>query len=68
MMDPQQRLLLDAAASMFAATAAATIGVEQERQQVGVYVGISSPDYSDLKKVATPIGVYSATGEHKWRT
>jgi hypothetical protein len=26
-------------------------------------VGVSSPDYADLKKAATPIGAYSATGE-----
>ena len=33
-----------------------------EQQRWGVLVGISSPDYSDIKRVHTPIGVYSATG------
>ncbi len=28
----------------------------------GVLVGISSPDYSEIKTKHTPIGVYSATG------
>jgi acyl transferase domain-containing protein len=28
----------------------------------GAFVGISTPDYSDLKKALAPLGVYSATG------
>lgn len=61
MVDPQQRLLLEAASSMLAAAAAPLQQLQQQRS-VGVFVGISNPDYADLKKSATPIGVYSATG------
>jgi acyl transferase domain-containing protein len=61
MVDPQQRLLLEAGLELTqgaeAAGAAAAAGGD-----VGCYVGISTPDYADLKKLATPIGVYSATG------
>lgn len=61
MIDPQQRLLLEATASMLSASKAAA-SHHQEQLDMGVFVGISTPDYSDLKKLATPIGVYSATG------
>lgn len=61
MVDPQQRLLLEATANML--TAAAEGPVKQQLQpDTGVFVGISTPDYSDMKKMASPIGVYSATG------
>jgi acyl transferase domain-containing protein len=61
MVDPQQRLLLEAGLQLQeAAAAAGTYG--PAAGAVGTYVGISTPDYADLKKQATPIGVYSATG------
>ena len=39
-------------------------GTSQGRlnSECGVFVGVSTPDYADLKKLHTPIGVYSATG------
>jgi acyl transferase domain-containing protein len=61
MVDPQQRLLLEAASGMLAAASAPLQQLQQQRA-VGVFIGISNPDYADLKKSATPIGVYSATG------
>jgi acyl transferase domain-containing protein len=63
MVDPQQRLLLEAASGMLAAAAVPLQQLQQQRA-VGVFIGISNPDYADLKKNATPIGVYSATGGH----
>jgi hypothetical protein len=68
MVDPQQRLLLEAAAQLVAAApgdalAAATAAAGSWVVDTGVFVGFSTPDYADLKKAATPIGVYSATGE-----
>lgn len=62
MVDPQQRLLLEATASMLAAAVDSPVKQQQQQANTGVFVGISTPDYSDIKKVATPIGVYSATG------
>jgi acyl transferase domain-containing protein len=60
MVDPQQRLLLEATASLLPAAA----GTSALDAAVGVFVGISNPDYANIKTAATPIGVYSATGEH----
>lgn len=59
MVDPQQRLLLEATASLLPAAAAALPSLAAA---IGVFVGISNPDYSNIKTAATPIGVYSATG------
>jgi acyl carrier protein len=60
MVDPQQRLLLEATAAMLAGAgsvdSAALLGA------TGVFIGISNPDYGNIKMAATPIGVYSATG------
>lgn len=58
MVDPQQRLLLEATASLLPAAAGASLLASA----VGVFVGISNPDYANIKMAATPIGVYSATG------
>lgn len=58
MVDPQQRLLLEATASMLPTAA----GAGALAAAVGVFVGISNPDYANIKTAATPIGVYSATG------
>lgn len=58
MVDPQQRLLLEATASMLPSAA----GTGALAAAVGVFVGISNPDYANIKVAATPIGVYSATG------
>jgi len=58
MVDPQQRLLLEATASLLPAAA----GTFALAAAVGVFVGISNPDYANIKMAATPIGVYSATG------
>lgn len=76
MVDPQQRLLLEAGALLLAAAPAAAKGAllaaaaadggggddAAWRAATGVFVGVSAPDYADLKKALTPIGVYSATG------
>ena len=64
MMDPQQRLLLELGwEALQGAAAAAGTAVGTSSADVGVYVGISTPDYADLKKAHSPIGVYSATGQ-----
>lgn len=62
MVDPQQRALLEAASSMLAAAAPPAQQRMIQQKDMGVFVGISNPDYSDIKKNATPISVYSATG------
>jgi acyl transferase domain-containing protein len=63
--DPQQRLLLEAGHQLLAGAAAAGALAQPglDPSATGTYVGISTPDYADLKKAAAPIGVYSATGE-----
>ncbi len=70
MMDPQQRLLMQLSWQALAAptaaaapTGAAAGGAAPGGGRVGVFVGISTPDYADLKKAHAPIGVYSATGK-----
>jgi acyl transferase domain-containing protein len=63
MVDPQQRMLLQAAAElMFASQGGTARGLDSSTSSAGVFVGISNPDYGELKKAHTPIGVYSATG------
>lgn len=62
MVDPQQRLLLEAGLELQQGAQAAGAASAAASADVGCYVGVSSPDYADLKKAATPIGVYSATG------
>lgn len=61
MVDPQQRLLLEATAALLpsAGGASALLGA------VGAFVGISNPDYANIKMSATPIGAYSATGKQQ---
>ena len=59
LMDPQQRLLLE--------TTQEALGVTQLRcsalaERVGVFVGISTPDYADMAKCHSDISAYSATG------
>lgn len=44
MVDPQQRLLLEAGAELIG-------GGGGGLSEAGVFVGISTPDYADLKKV-----------------
>lgn len=60
MVDPQQRLLLEATASLLPSAGGAS--ALAAASAVGVFVGISNPDYANIKTAATPIGVYSATG------
>lgn len=66
MVDPQQRLLLEMThESIMSYKLVACSGdadASASMEGAGVFVGISNPDYADLKKVHTPIGVYSATG------
>lgn len=65
MADPQQRLLLELSHEALAAAAGGRTdgsGGGGGSGEVGAFVGISTPDYSDIKKAHTPIGVYSATG------
>lgn len=67
MMDPQQRLLLELGWEALQAAAGSAAGGSGSSgagsSSTGVFVGISTPDYADLKKAHSPIGVYSATGE-----
>ncbi|CAD7696941.1 unnamed protein product, partial [Ostreobium quekettii] len=60
MIDPQQRLLLECVSE--AVRSSRSADALQDVAGVGVFLGISTPDYSDLKKKHAPIGVYSATG------
>lgn len=63
MMDPQQRLLLEVGFELLSGGGGAGRGRDDAAgRRTGCYVGISTPDYSDLKKAHAPIGVYSATG------
>jgi acyl transferase domain-containing protein len=62
MIDPQQRILLEATAAMLSSGTAAAAAGPDGLSDAGVFVGISNPDYADIKKAATSIGVYSATG------
>ena len=62
-LDPQQRLLLEATHEVYSqhqgrAAAPQATG----KSPVGVFVGISTPDYADLGKAHSSIGVYTATG------
>lgn len=67
MVDPQQRLLLEATAQMVGAAPGEITGAGPSwTSRAGVFVGISNPDYADIKKAVMPIGVYSATGEVMW--
>lgn len=66
MVDPQQRLLLEMTHESLMSYRLAAAGSDATASAgmdgAGVFVGISNPDYADLKKLHTPIGVYSATG------
>lgn len=62
-LDPQQRLLLESTFEVYSrhqgrAAAAPAPG----KSPVGVFVGISTPDYADLGKAHSSIGVYTVTG------
>ena len=63
-LDPQQRLLLESTLEAYRQHQ----GRAEEPQAfaskspIGVFVGISTPDYSDLGKAHSGIGVYTATG------
>ena len=57
LMDPQQRLLLDSIAE---ALQSGKPG--QGQGAVGVFVGLSTPDYADLAKSFSAISPYSSTG------
>ena len=62
-LDPQQRLLLEStfeAYSQHQGRAEAPSALT--KKPVGVFVGISTPDYADLGKAHSGIGVYTATG------
>lgn len=65
LMDPQQRLLLECTEETLRASSRGVGGpVLANTAAVGVFVGISSPDYADMAKVHSDISAYSATGEH----
>lgn len=40
----------------------AIVGQASSKSLVGVFVGVSTPDYADLGKAHSAIGVYTATG------
>ena len=59
LMDPQQRLVLE----MMEETISQVKAEEMWRgPEVGVFVGISTPDFADLAKTYSDISTYSATG------
>ncbi len=68
LLDPQQRVLLEAVAelAMGSANENGLLGDESGllmgRSQVGVFVGISTPDYADVAKAHSTISPYTATG------
>jgi acyl transferase domain-containing protein len=63
MVVPQQRLLLEATGQLMGGVSGNVMGLgDAWFNQAGVFVGISNPDYADIKKAVMPIGVYSATG------
>jgi len=51
MVDPQQRLLLEATAELVRSRPAAELAGAGQLGEAGVFVGISTPDYGDIKKV-----------------
>ncbi|KAK9815757.1 hypothetical protein WJX72_009061 [[Myrmecia] bisecta] len=67
LLDPQQRMLLELTQEVMTAdTAQQQLPTEQQGMRaatsIGVFVGISTPDYADLAKAHSGISVYSATG------
>ena len=62
LMDPQQRLLLECTEETLRGAQVAASVLEAP---VGVFVGISSPDFADLAKTHSEISAYSATGDAK---
>ena len=62
-LDPQQRLLLESTYEVYSQhRGRAEAPSALTKQPVGVFVGISTPDYADLGKAHSGIGVYTATG------
>ena len=61
LMDPQQRILLEAIAEL-AMGASGESGLQLGWKEVGVFVGISTPDYADVAKAHSAISPYTATG------
>ena len=61
LMDPQQRLLLECTQEALGAAQ-----VPFSNDVVGVFIGISSPDYADMAKIHSEISAYSATGDRCW--
>ena len=62
-LDPQQRLLLESTFEVYSQhQGRAAAPLAPGKSPVGVFVGISSPDYADLGKAHSSIGVYTATG------
>ena len=61
LMDPQQRILLEAIAEL-AMGASGANGLQLGWKEVGVFVGISTPDYADVAKAHSVVSPYTATG------
>jgi len=62
-LDPQQRLLLESTFEVYSQhQGRAAAPLAPGKSPVGVFVGISTPDYADLGKAHSSIGVYTATG------
>lgn len=57
LMDPQQRLLLESVAESLHSRMTV-----QSEGLVGVFIGISTPDYADMAKSYSMISSYSPTG------
>ena len=62
-LDPQQRLLLESTYEVYSQhQGRAEAPLALTKKPVGVFVGISTPDYADLGRAHSGIGVYTATG------
>lgn len=62
LMDPQQRVLLECTQEALGAAQ-----VPFSNDVVGVFIGISSPDYADMAKIHSEISAFSATGDFKFQ-
>ena len=61
-MDPQQRLLLECTEEAMTTAALLGMALGDADDGVGVFVGISTPDFSQVAQSHADISAYSATG------
>ncbi len=60
LMDPQQRLLLESVSEALSAASAAPQQLADHL--IGVFVGITAPDYASIAQAHSSVGPYGATG------